>query len=72
MHSSTGALKTTILATALGLDTGVGNCDELTNDADARSAAEEWAFPQMCEGSRGKAHSDEWRCTSGTVEIKCK
>ncbi len=54
MHSSTGALRTTILATPLGLDTGVGNCDELTNDADARAAAEDWAFPQMCEGSLGK------------------
>jgi hypothetical protein len=43
MHSSTRVLRTTILATVLGLaaascgggewlDMGVGNCDELTND----------------------------------------
>jgi hypothetical protein len=51
---------------------GVGDCEDLANDAEGRAAAEEWAFPQMCEGSRGKAYADEWRCTNGTVEIKCQ
>jgi hypothetical protein len=83
MNIATKILRTTLLATLLGvtatscgggewLDTGVGECDELTNDAEGRAAAEEWAFPQMCEGSLGKSYADEWRCTSGKVEIKCK
>jgi hypothetical protein len=83
MRQSTKVLRTTILATALGfvaascgggewVDTGVGDCEELANDAEGRAAAEEWAFPQRCEGSRGKAYADEWRCTNGIVEIKCQ
>lgn len=73
--------RSVILATAFAItaascgggewfDTEVGSCEEL-NDAQARSAAEDWAFPQMCEGL-GKTYAKEWRCSSGTVEIKCK
>jgi hypothetical protein len=57
---------------ASGWIRGVGDCADLANDAEGRAAAEEWAFPQMCEGSRGKAYADEWRCTNGIVEIKCQ
>jgi hypothetical protein len=85
MHPSTKVLRTSILAIDLGLaaascgggewvNTGVGNCDELTTDADARAAAENGHFPQMCEGSakpmptRGVARAGLWRSSASNQQ----